>query len=149
MLDFASGDDGSFGLPTPKAVDTLTVMMDGFEPFRGGVSSNGYQIITLKMTRGTSMEMQSRLTSLTKNLGLAKDVITKTDMGESYNNLIENSFVSAATNPETGFALNIDRASYSHIRRFIFNKFKPPTQVRQVSQQIFSARFEQCDRLLD
>ena len=136
MLDFASGDDGSFGLPTPKAVDTLTVMMDGFEPFRGGVSSNGYQIITLKMTRGTSMEMQSRLTSLTKNLGLAKDVITKTDMGESYNNLIENSFVSAATNPETGFALNIDRASYSHIRRFIFNKFKPPTQVVRVEQML-------------
>ena len=136
MLDFASGDDGSFGLPTPKAVDTLTVIMGGFEPFHGGVSSNSYQIITLKMTRGTSMEMQTRLTSLTKNLELAKDVITKTDMGESYNNLIENCFVNTATNPETGFALNIDRASYSHIRRFIYNKFQPPSQVVRVEQML-------------
>ena len=124
MLDFASGDDGSFGLPTPKAVDTLTVIMDGFETFQGAVATNAFQTITLKITRGTSMEMQTRLTSLTKNLDLAKDIITKTDMGESYNNLIENCFVNAATNPETGFALNIDRASYSHIRRFIYNKFK-------------------------
>ena len=136
MLDFTSGDDGSFGLPTPKAVDTLTVIMNGFEPFYGAVATKEYQTITLKMTRGTSMEMQSRLVSLTKNLGLASDVITKTDMGESYNNLIENSFVAAAKNPETGFALNIDRASYSHIRRFIYNKFKPPTQVVRVEQML-------------
>jgi len=135
-LNFFSGDDGSFGLPTPKAIDTLTLIMDGFETIRMGTPAKDYQKITMKLVRGTSMEMQNRLTSLTKNLGVASDIITKTDMGESYNNLIENSFVNAATNPETGFALNIDRASYSHIRRFIFNKLKPPTQVVRIEQML-------------
>ena len=135
-LNFFSGDDGSFGLPTPKAIDTLTLIMDGFETLRIGTPAKDYQKITLKLIRGTSTEMQNRLTSLTKNLGVASDIITKTDMGESYNNLIENSFVNATTNPETGFALNIDRASYSHIRRFIYNKLKPPTQVVRIEQML-------------
>jgi len=135
-LNFFSGDDGSFGLPTPRAIDTLTLIMDGFETIRMGFSARDYQKITMKLVRGTSTEMQNRLTSLTKNLGVASDIITKTDMGESYNNLIENSFVNAAKNPETGFALNIDRASYSHIRRFIYNKLKPPTQVVRIEQML-------------
>ena len=136
VLDFNSGDDGTFGLPTPKTIDTLTVRMDGFETFKGPVATLQFQKIVLKMYKGTAEEMMNRLNSLTKNLGLAKDLITKTDMGESYNNLIENNFVSAKSNPETGFALSIDRASYSNVRRFINNKLKCPKEAVRIEQML-------------
>ena len=135
-IDYASGDDGSFGIPTPRPTDTITLIMDGYEPFRDGIPTTTFQNLTLKMLKGTSMEMQNRLISFTKDLGVAKDLITKTDMGESYNNLYENGFVSARSNPETGFALNIDRASYSHVRRFIYNKFKTPTEAVRIEQML-------------
>lgn len=135
-LDFASGDDGSFGIPVPKTYDTITLIMGGFETFKDRVTTTTFQDLTLKMIRGTAMEMQNRLVSFTKNLGLAKELITKTDMGESYNNLYENDFVAASSNPETGFALSIDRASYSHIRRFVYNKFRTPTSAVRIEQML-------------
>ena len=135
-IDFTTGDDGSFGIPTPKLVDTITLMLDGYETYHNPIPSKDFQKLTLKMRQGTTMEIQNRLVSFTKNLGISKDVIVHTDMGESYNNLIENAFVSANQNPETGFALNIDRASYSHVRRFIYNKFNVPTEAVRIEQML-------------
>jgi Ca-activated chloride channel family protein len=135
-FDYSTGDDGSFGLPTPRPIDTITLIMEGYETFRGPISAKSYQVLTLKIVRGESLEIQNRLTSFTKNLSNLTESITKTEMGESYNNLIENGFVNAASNPETGFSLNIDRASYSHIRRFILNQLKPPTQVVRIEQML-------------
>ena len=135
-IDVTTGDDGSFGIPTPKLVDTITLMLDGYETYHNPIPSKDFQKLTLKMRQGTTMEIQNRLVSFTKNLGISKDVIVHTDMGESYNNLIENAFVSANQNPETGFALNIDRASYSHVRRFIYNKFNVPTEAVRIEQML-------------
>lgn len=50
---------------------------------------------------------------------------------ETYASIIENNFVEAKHYPTTGIALNIDRASYSNIRRFInLNLEVPPDAVR-------------------
>ena len=50
---------------------------------------------------------------------------------ETYASLVENNFVEAKNYPTTGIALNIDRASYSNIRRFInLNLAVPPDAVR-------------------
>ena len=136
QLLFNSGDDGSFGLPTPKAIDTITVLMQGYEPCKMGVNTQQFQTITLKMMNNSSQMMLNRLNSLTTNLGLHKDLVTLTDMGDSYNNLIENDFVNAATHPETGFAINTDRASYSNIRRFVANQMKPPTSSVRIEQML-------------
>ena len=135
-IDFATGDDGSFGIPTPKLVDTITLMLDGYETYNAPIPTKDFQKLTMKMRQGTAMEMQNRLVSITKNLGVAKEAVIETGMGESYNNLYENNFVSAKENPETGFALNIDRASYSHVRRFIYNKFNVPTEAVRIEQML-------------
>ena len=51
--------------------------------------------------------------------------------GESYSTLIEHNFSSAEKFPLSGFALNINRASYSNIRRFLNIDMKvPPDAVR-------------------
>jgi len=45
--------------------------------------------------------------------------------------LLENEFIDAKKFPETGFAISIDKASYSNIRRFInMNSSVPPDAVR-------------------
>jgi Ca-activated chloride channel family protein len=50
---------------------------------------------------------------------------------ETYASLLENHFVNAKRFPNTGMSLNVDRASYSNIRRFISLKsFVPPDAVR-------------------
>jgi Ca-activated chloride channel family protein len=51
--------------------------------------------------------------------------------GETYSNLLENEFIEAKKFAETGFAVSIDKASYSNIRRFInMNSTVPPDAVR-------------------
>ena len=50
---------------------------------------------------------------------------------ETYSSLIENPFVPAEKYPETGFAVNINKASYSNIRRFInMENIVPPDAIR-------------------
>ncbi len=135
-IDYATSDDGRFGIPTPKAVDTITLIMDGYETYKAPIPTKDFQKLTLTMQQGRSMEVKNRLVSLTKNLDMAKEAIIGTEIGETYNNLYENRFISANENPETGFALNIDRASYSHIRRFIYNKFRVPTEAVRIEQML-------------
>lgn len=57
-------------------------------------------------------------------------------MGESYSSLIENKFINAVTYPETGFSLNVDRASYANIRRFINNRLKVPTDAVRIEEML-------------
>ena len=135
-IDYATSDDGSFGIPTPKAVDTITLILDGYDTYKAPIPTKDFQKLTLTMQQGRSMEVKNRLVSLTKNLDMAKEAIIGTEIGETYNNLYENRFISANENPETGFALNIDRASYSHIRRFIYNKLKVPTEAVRIEQML-------------
>ena len=50
---------------------------------------------------------------------------------ESYSSLIENDFIKAGNNHSTSFAMRIDKASYSNVRRFINQDSKvPPDAVR-------------------
>lgn len=73
---------------------------------------------------------KKRLLSLTKDLKGA-DWKGWTVGSETYSSLVENTFVPAAQFPETGFAINIDKASYSNVRRFLnMGSTIPPDAVR-------------------
>ena len=67
---------------------------------------------------------------------------------ETYNSLIENEFVVTEKNPETAVVLNVDRASYSNIRRFInMNSEVPPDAVRiEEMLNYFSINFSEPPR---
>src|SRR4029077_8839004 len=50
---------------------------------------------------------------------------------ETYSSLQENPFIPAEKFPETGFAVNINKASYSNIRRFLnMDGIVPPDAIR-------------------
>jgi Ca-activated chloride channel family protein len=128
---FRTGNSGSFGIPSLKGADTLVFTYEGFQKEQVVVKSDKYLTLYLKILPSiVSSNKKNKLASLTKDL--SRENQKKWYSGdETYASLVENNFVEAKKYPTTGIALNIDRASYSNIRRFInLNLEVPPDAVR-------------------
>jgi Ca-activated chloride channel family protein len=126
---YFSGSTGGFGIVTTKRIDTLTFTADGFEKKK--VAADGVQNQLVVLRKATVKNTHRyKLSSLTKNL--QREIQQQWFTGdETYASLLENGFINASSNPVTGVALNVDRASYSNVRRFINTKsFVPPDAVR-------------------
>lgn len=127
---YASGSDGTFGIVTNRQYDTITVSLDGFQKLNLPV--NAASFVDVKMERSTAVNSlrMNKLASLTQNL--KRETQQQWFTGdESYASIIENQFINAGAYPATGLSLNVDRASYSNIRRFItMNVPVPPDAVR-------------------
>jgi len=127
---YHSGSSGEFGIPVPQADDSITLSADGFQTTTLHVDATQYQRVTLKLLFHPPPAPKKRLLSLTKDLKGA-DWKGWTVGGETYSSLVENEFVPASQFPETGFAVNIDKASYSNVRRFLnMGSTIPPDAVR-------------------
>lgn len=127
---FYSGISGGFGIPSAFLYDSLILNADGFETKSIKIKCNVYQEITLKMLSSNVSTKKPKLISIT--LGSEGHIYpTAYYRDESYSNLIENDFVKSNAKNSTGFAMRIDKASYSNIRRFINQNSKvPPDAVR-------------------
>jgi Ca-activated chloride channel homolog len=128
---FRTGNSGSFGIPSRKEADTLLFSYEGFQKEQVLVKADKYFTLNLKLLPAVaSSSKKNRLASLTKDL--SRENQRKWYSGdETYASLVENNFVEAKKYPTTGIALNIDKASYSNIRRFInLNLEVPPDAVR-------------------
>ena len=95
------------------------------------MKADKYLRLSLKLLPSiASSNKKYRLASLTKDLSRENQKKWYSD-DETYASLVENNFVEAKNYPTTGIALNIDRASYSNIRRFVnLNLAVPPDAVR-------------------
>lgn len=125
----------SFGIPSRLPVDTITLIAEGYETLKMPVHTSQFQKITLKMQPATAKLAQQHLASVTKNLQTNRQTIFPQN-GESYTTLIENGFVSCLQSPETGFALHVDRAAYSNIRRFLNNGNPVPTDAVRIEEML-------------
>ena len=128
---FRSGSSGTFGIVTNQQIDTFSFSMDGYLKERVVVKADNYVSVKLKLlpTSNTSTR-RDKLSSLTKDLGKEEQKNWFTGE-ETYTSILENHFVNAKKFPSTGMSLNVDRASYSNIRRFITLKtLVPPDAVR-------------------
>lgn len=128
---YNSGISGAFGFTGAYKNDTLTFNKDGYSRRTLIVDSEQFIQVRLSKTVGSAISLRRyKLASVTQDMSrenqqnwLAGD--------ETYASLVENRFVNAAIYPSTGMALNIDRASYSNIRRFLnLNNRVPPDAVR-------------------
>jgi len=127
---YYSGNEGGFGIPTSAPFDSVTIWSEGFQTFSGRLDVNKYQYITLKQLFAPPPVHQNRLVSKTKNLK-PEDWHGWTVGGETYSSLVENEAIPANKFPETRFAINIDKASYSNVRRFLnMGSTVPPDAVR-------------------
>lgn len=57
-------------------------------------------------------------------------------IGESYEAIIENKFLTTQYNPVTTFSIDVDKASYSNIRRFINKGITPPKNAVRLEEMI-------------
>ncbi len=55
---------------------------------------------------------------------------------EAYEHIVENGFLSVASSPLSTFSIDVDRASYSNIRRFISNGQRPPVDAVRIEEMI-------------
>src|SRR5579871_4055779 len=128
---YHSGSSGGFGIPVPGSADTLTLMADGFQTLVIAVDATQYQTLRLRNAgRPAPPPPHKSLLSLTKDWR-GTDSKGWTVASETYSSLVENDFIPASRFPETGFAITIDKASYSNVRRFLnMGSTIPPDAVR-------------------
>src|SRR5690606_1280281 len=55
---------------------------------------------------------------------------------EAYDRIAENPFLAAATNPLSTFSIDVDRASYSNVRRFINEGRRPPVDAVRIEELV-------------
>lgn len=128
---FRTGNSGSFGIPSSKEADTLIFSYEGYQKEESVVKADKYVTLYMKLLPSiASSNKKNKLASLTKDL--SRENQRKWYSGdETYASLVENNFIDAKNYPTTGIALNIDKASYSNIRRFInLGLSVPPDAVR-------------------
>lgn len=130
-LIFRTGIYGSFGIISSCKKDTFNVSLTGYETEKVIADADNYTTVKLKLTPVSKATVRkNKLSSFT--LDLEKNEQKKWFAGdETYSNLVENHFVDAKKFPVTGISPDIDRASYSNIRRFInLNTYVPNDAVR-------------------
>lgn len=127
---YYTGNAGSFGIVSTRQEDSVTVWYEGYQEQRIKLSAASYSNITLKMQRTAASLHKNRLVSVTKDMQW-NEMRNWSVGGETYSNLVENEFITAKKYPETGFAINTDKASYSNMRRFLnMGSTVPPDAVR-------------------
>ena len=127
---YFSGTSGGFGITTNIQYDSVSVSLDGYEARTVKVNSEQWQYIILKVLTSNVSSKRSKLISVTKNLDQTSKVRWYIN-DETYFQLVENEYVHTDKFPNTGFSLNVNKASYSNVRRFINMKSAvPPDAVR-------------------
>lgn len=127
---YSGASSGSFGISTKVLFDSLTITLEGYERLTVRVRCDQWQVLTLKASADAISKNQPRLISVTQdrnqtglNQWFAGD--------ETYFQLVENENVEARSYPVTGYSLNVNKASYSNVRRFLkMNSLVPPDAVR-------------------
>lgn len=128
---FRSGTQGTFGILCHAPADTFSFSFEGYRSEKLFLNADNYASIKMKLLpAGAANSRRDKLSSLTKDLDKEEQKSWYTG-DETYASLLENHFINARKFPNTGMSLNVDRASYSNIRRFItLNSIVPPDAVR-------------------
>ncbi|MDQ6762844.1 MAG: von Willebrand factor type A domain-containing protein, partial [Bacteroidota bacterium] len=143
---FYSGITGGFGIPSSNLYDSLVISNDGYETKSLRIKSDVYQEIMLKMLLTNVSIKKNKLISITT--GAEGNIYpTAYFQDESYSNLIENDFIKSKVENTTGFAMRIDKASYSNVRRFINQGSKVPPDAVRVDEMLnyFNFNYKEPD----
>ena len=133
---FFSGSSGAFGIPVSQATDSILLQADGYETLYTAADVRRFNEFTLQLTTGSSTVAKHKLASEIFRKNRSETLHEYYDGGESYANLMENDFTDADKYPETGFALSINRASYSNVRRFINNGMQPMKDAVRIEEML-------------
>ncbi|NQY01306.1 MAG: von Willebrand factor type A domain-containing protein, partial [Flavobacteriaceae bacterium] len=106
-------------------------------------NQNNVQNLTSKDIKNISILKDKSATSLYGNKGRNGVVVITTkkgngyeSMNESYKEIVENQFQTTQSSPLSTFSIDVDKASYSNIRRMINNGQKVPTDAVKIEEMI-------------
>jgi Ca-activated chloride channel family protein len=141
---FRSGTSGTFGIVANQQVDTFSFFLEGYIREKILVDADKYLNVKLRRLAGGSSSRRDKLSSQIKDLE-KEEQRTWLSGDETYASLLENHFVNATKFPVTGMSLNVDRASYSNIRRFITLKTMVPPDAVRIEEMLnyFNLNYDQ------
>ena len=132
---YSESNTGSFGINEKRLYDSLTVSIEGYETQTIRVKTDVWLVVKLKATDDASSKRQPKLISITKDQN--RDAFRALAAGdETYFQLVENDVIDAKTFPNTGFSLNVNKASYSNVRRFINMGNEVPTDAIRTEEMV-------------
>jgi Ca-activated chloride channel homolog len=127
--------DGSFGTTSSLQYDSITITKDGFDKKTLKVKTDVWQNIVLKISAATIIKNKPKLISFTKDAARSKRFNPSIN-DETYFKLVENEFVNTTNFPNSSFSLNVNKASYSNVRRFINMKMHVPTDAVRIEEMV-------------
>lgn len=127
---YSGANSGSFGISTHKLVDSITITLEDYQPLTLAVQANAWQHIVLKPLPTVSSKASQKLISISNDSKQENSDQTFSD-DETYFKLVENDFTQADDRSNTSFSLNVNKASYSNVRRFLnMSSQVPPDAIR-------------------
>ncbi len=107
------------------------------------------QKIEMRKPSSTSDEILSRTIPVEANKGLYDNIsiepqkLTDTETGknevyntEDYDNIVENRFLAATQNPLSTFSIDVDKAAYANVRRYLDNGTLPPAGAVRIEEMV-------------
>ena len=132
---YFTGSSGAFGFPYHLIADSVTFSLDGFEDLTIFLDYRNFYTIQLIPSSVRKIKKQTGLLSIIKDKSDDYDGF-RFESGETYSRLLENETTSANQYPSVAFSLNIDKASYSNIRRFINNHSIVPQDAVRIEEML-------------
>ena len=139
---------GGMAIRGGRATET-TVRVDGVEvtdPYVGGMGATSASIYPTVSTltvqevqiipNPVSAEFGDIISGTVDSRGETKRAIDADVSGENYAKIYENQFQSAHVSPLSTFSIDVDRASYSNIRRFLTAGIRPPADAVRIEEMI-------------
>lgn len=142
---FRSGSSGTFGIIANQQIDTFSFSLEGYLKEKVIVDADKYISVKMKRVSGTgSNSRKDKLSSQIKDLEKEEQRSWLTG-DETYASILENHFVNAKKFPVAGMSLNVDRASYSNVRRFITLKTMVPPDAVRIEEMLnyFNLNYDQ------
>jgi Ca-activated chloride channel family protein len=138
---YYSTTEGTFTILNEKKTDTVTVYLDGYLKQILPIDAGTFLEVRLRKPAFAKNTSFNKLASLTENL--KRETQQQWFAGdETYASIIENQFVNATAYPATGLSLNVDKASYSNVRRFLSLNTPVPTDAVRVEEMLNYFNFD-------
>lgn len=128
-LIYKSDAYGNFGFSSHTAKDTLTFSCDGYDTLSIAVKADEYARVLLRPLPSSVIFTKDKSSVIIHSTDAAS---SRTIKDETYSHTSEYNFQYTSSAPGIAFSANINRASYSNVRRLIneMDGLLPPNAVR-------------------
>lgn len=136
--------NGKYSLRVSESAKYLTFSSVGFKRVEVPVLQDSVVNIRLEadlkmlsevVVVGYATHAKRSVTGSVSNLSIRSSYIQQGNT-ENYNPINENGFQMASSSPVTTFSVDVDRASYSNVRRFLNSGHMPPVDAVRVEEMI-------------